>query len=259
MNSGAETMSKSAGNKTATTAEGRQKPRKSPGRQRVKRFAKGGIEYVYHRMSGIRLPSLPDNHPHFIAALRRAEVEWQNAVIQPDQPITPVQPIDITHEVPLQFDAMVNTPVQAVSWAHKAKQGQVAHYHYGAIAEAAAKNPVVDAIRRYFALLREFEVVALRQSRTGPNHTHYYAIRTGNGLRGLPRNVITGTVQVIEYEAVRALTERQAAMSVARCLRNELMISESDAVEMRNDMIRRGWLTNGRPPELTTQGLSVLA
>lgn len=236
-----------------------QKVGKPFGRQRVKRVVSKGIEYVYHKHSSIRLPNLPEDHPHFIAAFNRAEAEWQNAVMLPDQLITPQQPIDIRHDVPLQFQAMVNTPVQAISWVHKAKQGEIAHYHYGAIAEAAAKSPVIDAIRRYFALLREFDVVALRQARTSPSHTHYYAIRTTNSLRGMPRNVLTGAVEVIEYEAVLALTERQAATSVARCLRSALMISESAAVEMRNNMIRRGWLTNGRPPELTSQGLSVLA
>lgn len=38
----------------------------------LKRYNSGGIEYVYHRASGIKLPNLPENDPAFIAAYLEA-------------------------------------------------------------------------------------------------------------------------------------------------------------------------------------------
>jgi len=39
----------------------------------LKRYESGGIEYIYHRATGIRLPDLPENDPKFIEAFLAAE------------------------------------------------------------------------------------------------------------------------------------------------------------------------------------------
>ena len=61
-----------------------------------------------------------------------------------------------------------------------------------------------------------------------------------------------------EYEALHAIDARQASVSTQRAIRDALGISDADAVEMRNNFIRRGWLTNGRPPQITDLGEKVM-
>ena len=38
----------------------------------LKRYSSGGVDYIYHRASGVRLPSLPENDPAFIKAYMSA-------------------------------------------------------------------------------------------------------------------------------------------------------------------------------------------
>lgn len=88
----------------------------------------------------------------------------------------------------------------------------------------------------------------LRQTRVAPGWSHYFAIRTKDLVRGTPD----------EYLALVAISERQASISVSRVIRDGRGFNDNDASKMRNNIIRKGWLTNARPPELTMLGLSLL-
>jgi len=56
----------------------------------LKRYKSGGIDYVYHRASGIRLPAhLPEDHPEFLAAYIAAGEQKEQA---PQDPIDFIQP-----------------------------------------------------------------------------------------------------------------------------------------------------------------------
>ena len=246
-------------NRVSNNPPVRQKSANSAGKSTVKRFFSKGVEYCYHRPSGKSLPALPPNDPRSQSALRRVETEWRRIEGMVDEKIQPLPQPDIRTGVPITPDIVIYFPQQATAWLFSADEGEAAYYHFGAIATDQRINPVIEQIRQYFALLHEFELVRLRQTRSTEGNTHYYAIRTGHSLRGMPGNVLSGAVLPIEYSAINALTERQAAQSVARCLRDALGLSETAAREMRNDFINRGWITNGRPPEITDKGLSVIA
>ena len=225
----------------------------------IKRDVKPSGVYVYHRASGARLPDLPASDPRFIDAYRAAEVEYQNRIKTAAQRINPMPIASINHNLPVPPDAVIFAISHAVSWVFSSRAGDVVYYHYGAISADQVGNPSLQRKSAYFRLIGDFGLVRLRQRRAAEGLTHYYAARTDVPLRNMPQNVLSGAVEPIDYGAVLAVLERQPAQSVARCLRDALALSERDSAALRNDMIRRGWLTNGRPPELTELGLSVLA
>lgn len=237
---------------------------KAVGNQRVKlrgvrRYRYGDRTYTYHRASGAPLPDLPETHPDFIAAFKRAEVDHKNRMACCDQVLKASPPKPVAHSVPITPQAIIMTYHQAISWLFGAAPGHTVYYHVGHAANDRTRDQDTDFKVRYFHLLGEFEAVNLRQARVAEDHTYYFAIRSENSLRYLPQNVLTGSVTPLEYQAIDALLHRPGDLSVARCLRDYLNISADEASEMRNDFIRRGWLTNGRPPEPTRLGLSVVA
>lgn len=223
----------------------------------IKETRANGKRYVYHRASGTRLPDLPVGHPEFIRAFLAAEASHRNADVIASQRITPAPPPEIDITPPVIPDCIASRVDQIIAWVHSAEAGEVCHYHFGSLPLDQMASDIA-AKRAYTKVLADFEVVRLRQHRIGENLNHYYAVRTDESLKHMPRNVLTGTVSADEYTAVLAITERQASLSVARVIRDALGLTDFRASQMRNDFIRRGWLTNGRPPELTERGLSVL-
>jgi hypothetical protein len=217
-----------------------------------------GRRYVYHRASGARLPDKPFDDPEFTSAFLDAERDHQNATAAKDKKlITRPAPIITETAPPVTPDAIVYTVTQIVAWLHRARSGDVCYYHFGSLQIDATSEDVAEK-RSYVRLMAEFGAVMLRQRRSDENVNHYYAIRTDEQLAHLPRNVVTGTVTADEYVAIMAISERQAAVSVARSIRDALGIDDHAAAEIRNSFIRRGWLTNGRPPQITIRGESVL-
>ena len=52
-----------------------------------RRFEQDSVYYVYHRATGVRMPSLPENHPDFIAAYMEAQTGTKRATkIDRDRP-----------------------------------------------------------------------------------------------------------------------------------------------------------------------------
>lgn len=164
----------------------------------------------------------------------------------------------VNHAVPVQPDAIIYQLSQAVSWLYNAKSKETAYYHCGFIAVDQQGSQDLVEKRMYFSLVAGFGLVWPRQKRITDQLTHYFAIRTEEPLSGMPRNVLSGTVLPSEYTIMRALSERQSSLSVARCIRDAIGTTDSDAREIRNSLIRRGWMTNDASPALTEVGLSVL-
>jgi hypothetical protein len=181
-----------------------------------------------------------------------AKAAWGGRVmtgLQESAPLLapPVVPHCVAHSVP-----------QVIRFVWSADPGAVVYYHHGNLLEDARREPLIRHKGRYVAVCIQFDILHPRQRRGVAGDTHYYAVRSPNSLHGLPRNVFDGTITPDEFQALCAVKERQASMATSRAIRDALGVSESDASDMRNSFIRRGWLTNGRPPELTDLGLSMM-
>jgi hypothetical protein len=209
----------------------------------------------------MRLPDLSYDHPDFIAAIKQANTanvsrsdfleRWGQITTPKDLRITDFLP-------PKQPDAVAYSLPQIIQFMHVARKGHILLYHSGDLATDIANNIMCRDKQKYLQIARELDLVGLRQSRVRDGWYHYYAVRTDTSLRGCPLNMLTGTITPDEFIALTAINERQAAISVTRCIRNALSTTDHEASDIRNKMIRKGWVTNGRPPELTPLGLSLL-
>lgn len=229
--------------------------------KRINRVVSKGISYVYHRPTRTRLPDLPDDHPDMIAAIIEAEKAaqsqsdakglWGTGVAIPpkEQGISAMAPPSTPHVVAFAVP-------QVIRFVFRASKGDVVYYHHGNLLEDGRRDTHIRQKGRYVALCVSFGLLSPRQRRAFASETHYFAVRTDLSATaaGLPRNALDGTITPDEYEALHAIDERQASMATTRAIRDTLGISDHDAAEIRNEFIRRGWLTNGRPPEITDLG-----
>lgn len=228
----------------------------------VKRYKVDGVTYTYHRASGTRLPDLDFNDPAFISALEtarfnascqtEAQARWGNLAGFEEVPIEKIRSSITPDVVAFIFP-------QLVRFVQAAKAGHVLLYYSGDLATDSARNPDIKDRARYISIVHDFGLVQLRQARVAAGWSHYFAIRTDEAIRGTPEHIVRGRITPEEYLALVAINERQASISVSRAIRDHLGTSDDDASQIRNSMIRRGWLTNTRPPELTPLGLSLLA
>lgn len=226
----------------------------------VKRYSVQGVTYTYHVKSGARLPDLPYNDPRFVRALAFAEQQSKIKSRAAERSTTTA-----THtEVPASkakiraADMVAYSLIQCANFVLSASSGSVLIYHSGDLAQESASATTVRDRQQYMLIAAEFDLVSLRQERVSESWYHYYAVRTKEPIRWLPRHVIQADITPDEYRALRALDERQPAVSTTRAIRDELGISDIAAADIRRDFINRGWLDNGRPPEMTALGLSLL-
>lgn len=228
----------------------------------VKRYLSKGRRYVYHAATGANLPDLPLDHPDMQEAIRIAERNAETASSSADlwggvvpvglsETIAPMAPPSSPHVIAFSVP-------QIIRFVFRAAPGDVIYYHHGNLLEDARREQSVRQKGRYVALCCEFGLLGPRQKRGFGSDWHYYAVRTGQRLTGLPRYVLDGSITPDEYQSLVALSERQASMSTSRVIRDTLGISDTQASEIRNEFIQRGWLSNGRPPELTDKGLQLL-
>lgn len=227
----------------------------------VKRYDVQGVTYTYHTASGTRLPNLPYDHPAFIEAYDRAVFQHETKTDSAQKWGFQEDVVDIrdaAFKLSKEPDAVAFTVPDIIRFVVTGKRDQVLIYHSGNLALDGERNDVVRDKQRYSMLAAESGLLTLQQSRMGPGAYQYYAIRTAGTMQGLPQHAIYGRITPDEYTALNAINERQASISVSRVIRDALSLTDAEATEWRNSMIRRGWLTNGRPPELTTLGLSLL-
>ena len=227
----------------------------------VKRYTVQGVTYTYHTASGARLPNYPYSDPRFRAAFDAAQFAHETQTESLDRWGMQEHPMSLN----LQSHPLTKTPHHVafsvpdlIRFVVTGKPDQVLIYHSGNLALDGSVNDLVRDKQRYALLAKEFGILSLQQARIADGAYQYYAIRTDGSLRGLPQNAIYGRITPDEFAVLTAINERQASLSVSRVIRDTLSITDSDASAWRNSMIRRGWLTNGRPPELTQLGLSLL-
>lgn len=230
--------------------------------KRLNRVISKGKQYVYHRPTGTRLPSLSEDHPEFIAAYQSAEEMLRIQTSAPKRfgPTAHLKHISIKDVAPpVDIDAIAYHLKHVVQFIFAARQGNIIYYHAGNIAVDAGSDPVVYDKQRYAQLMHTFGLLDLRRSKVATDWYQYFAVRTDTPAGHTPKAATAARVTPDEYEALVAVMERQAALSVSRAIRDHVGLSDEAARKMRNDMINRGWITNTRPPELTDLGLHLLA
>lgn len=228
----------------------------------VNRYEVQGVTYTYYRPSRARLPNLPLNDPDFIEAYDRAVFAHETGTESYERwgQIEEARQVDkADFKLAKKPDAVGFSVPDIIRFVLSAERDQVMIYHIGNLAIDGVTNPVVRDKQRYAMLAADFHALSLQQSKIGPGIYQYYALRTPEPLRGLPQHAIQGRITPDEYTALTAINERQASLSVSRVIRDTLSITDIEAGAWRGNMIDRGWLTNGRPPELTALGLSLLS
>lgn len=248
---GHQVRQKPANSRCANPTEVRQKG--------LKDFISKGVRYVYHRASGTRLPDLNYDHPDFVAAYDAAESAHRirsrgkglalkvRSVVWPNQTGIKYQP-----------DVAAFTTHMAANFVMKARPGEIMLYHVGDLAHDQATDTALKDRAQYVNLAHALDLVALRRHRVTEGWTEYYGVRTSESLVGCPSHVLRGDITPDEYFALVALNERQSSQSTSRAIRDALAIDDQQAAAMRNAFLDRGWLENGRPPELSPLGMSLL-
>lgn len=226
----------------------------------VKTYSSKGKTYHYHRPTGQRLPDNIDEPGVLAAAIQKIEDQQRigselPAIIGLDVDI-PACASELKPE--MQSLAVAFTMPAVVGFVLRAKAKETLHYHSGDLALDGSRDQLLRIRQAYLRAMAEFGAVHLRQQRVRPNWSHYFATRSTESLTGIPKHLMHADISPDEYTALVAVNERQSAKAVSRCIRDALGITDQAASTIRNDMILRGWLTNGRPPELTDLGLSLL-
>ena len=155
-------------------------------------------------------------------------------------------------------DAVAYSREHVVRFLHGAAQGNSLLYHGGDLASDAAHDPRVRCKQRYALIASDSGLLHLSQARVDEGFCHYYAVRTADPVSTAPQKVLNGDVDPTDYIALLAVYERQAAQSTSRAIRDALGVTDNDADIMHDKMVLRGWLSSGRSPSLTEQGLSLL-
>lgn len=225
----------------------------------VKTVTAKGRTYHYHRPTMKRLPDDISDPKVLDEAIRKIEGAER---IQSSMPET-VGALDVPETraemIPRHTPDMVAFTIPAVvGFILRAVPGDSLLYHTGDLAVDGARDELLRIRQTYLRLMADFNLVHLRQQRSRPGWTHYFATRSREPLKGVPRHALHADISPDEYTALIAVNERQSAKSVTRTIRDALGITDTAAADLRNEMIRRGWLTLGRPPELTDLGLHLL-
>lgn len=226
---------------------------------RVKRYESQGVTYTYHRLTGTALPNLPYDHPTFIAAFKAEDDKIQKNTL-PLGYGEGIHDLHVDDFMPTsQIDAIAYSVPQIIKFVLVSKPGNCLFYHSGDLVADAQSHLDTKHKQQYLMLASEFGLLGLRQKRVRPNWNHYFAVRTDESIKGMPLNAVEGRISPEEYRALVAVNERQASVSVTRAIRDAIGTTDDDASQMRNDMIRKGWMMNTRPPELTDFGLSLMS
>lgn len=232
----------------------------------INSYISKGQRYTYHRPSGKRLPDLPLDDPRLMEAIqeieRTTEIKSGAAETWGGRVHIPPREDGLARmETPVAPDVVAFSVPQIIRFIFRARQGSVIYYHHGNLLDDARRDPNTRHNGRYISTCISLGLLAPRQERAFDTETHYFAVRTSESAAapGMPRNTLDGTITPDEYEALRAIDERQASISTSRAIRDALGISDDQASQMRNDFINRGWLTHERLPAPTALGVSMMA
>lgn len=225
-------------------------------RRDVKSYQVQGVTYTYHRDTGIRLPNDPSK---WATAIEKIQTNQKTKSEAFQRFGFALENILIREVTPRHTPDMIAFSIrQTIHFTLNARSGDTLLYHSGDLANDITRDELLRDRQGYLLMAAGFGVVHLRQQRVRPSWSHYFATRSDESLVGIPKHAIHGDITPDEYRALNAINERQSALSVTRCIRDALGINDRAASDKRNDLIRQGWLTNGRPPELTEIGLEML-
>ncbi len=163
------------------------------------------------------------------------------------------------HAPRANLDAVVFSVDQFRDWLYEAVRGELCLYHSGSMGIDKESRPHLQELGGYANLMSDLDAVNLISARKGPGLYHYLARRTSLKASSIPRLVGTGMVGVQFYICLRAIHTRDPHLSVKRAIRDILSCSEEESAKMFSDLVKKGFIREGRPPSLTEAGVSVLA
>lgn len=148
---------------------------------------------------------------------------------------------------------------QCARFVLSSKRDERLIYHSGDLATDSTTDARVRDKTAYINLTAQLGLVGLRQERVGEHWSNYVAVRSDMPIKAAPSRVLHLDLTVEQWRALHAMVERQAHVSVQRAMRSALQCSNEHAAELLRNMIRDGWISHGRPPELTDLGRAMLA
>jgi hypothetical protein len=144
------------------------------------------------------------------------------------------------------FRRVIRNTHDFLSWSAEAKPRDTVAYHIGNIGTDRAQTPELHMLAETVMLLQETGWVIGSQI---PMHmtvgmlTSYFVTRTGSGTA--PRALMMGTIDALEYRALRSLKERDADQSATRAIRDGIRCSEHMAADYLAVLFGRKFIMPG--------------
>lgn len=162
------------------------------------------------------------------------------------------------HSPSQSLDAVVYSVEQFRDWIYSSSKGELCLYHSGQMLLDQEGRPQLKRLGDYAALMSDFGVIIINQLRKQEGLAHYLARRTAYRSNSIPKLVGTGLVEVPCFISLRAVESRDAHQSVRRAIRDVLSCGETEAAHMFAQLLKMGYIREGRPPEITPSGARVL-
>ncbi|KHQ51118.1 MarR family transcriptional regulator [Mameliella alba] len=141
----------------------------------------------------------------------------------------------------------VATLADFCAWARSAPAKSVCIYHIGQVNLDRLSSQELDSIASAVAIMAQGGFIYPAQHPVkiafGDKNT-YTAMRTGAGH--VPRSILHNRIAPRDWLALRAISDRAAAQSAARALRDGLGLSEQAATGLLTALSRRGLIERGR-------------
>jgi hypothetical protein len=125
---------------------------------------------------------------------------------------------------------IIADPTSLIRWLKTAAPGEQKIYHAGMLAADRIETPDLDDLARLVAILSEtgfLHASQYRQELPLLTVSVYVATRTGKGYA--PSGLISGKLLPLEFEALKAVLQRDADISVTRAVRDALSTNDASA------------------------------
>lgn len=164
------------------------------------------------------------------------------------------------------FEALkkqVGTVAELIAWARKAQPRDAVIYHVGQLVTDRQRVIGLHDLAETVGLLQDTGFLVGSQapmSLAAFTGRVYWAIRTGGGW--MPKSVADQRIDATVFRALRAVRDRDAAMSATRTIRDSLALSETLAVDVLTRLYALRLIQEapgGRGWQLTELGQRMLA
>ena len=139
-----------------------------------------------------------------------------------------------------------------------APQGDRCLYHIGQMLTDQEDRPHLKLLGDYAALMSEFGAVVITQRRVDAGLYQYFAARREFKARNLPRSVASCEIPVRLFVALRAVNERETRISARRSIRDAMSCSETESIDILQELIESDLIDNGRAHKITSAGKAAL-